>query len=328
MTRNPNSSGSQPKAERSHSTITLNWYSVVALVLVPLVIAGALIGTTWKMTDRLDRVDAAIVNQDAGVKLNGQFVPMGRQLSGELITSSTTTTDGRTISWRLTSPSAAADGLKDGSLAAAVTIPKSFSKDATSYSANKGDTARQAVINLETSDSSPVTDTTIATITAQAAQNALNKTLNGQYLGNIYLGFNKLADSMVSVGKGAKQLDTGAQQLSGGIKEATGGTQQLAGGAAKLDQGGQALSSAGGKLLIGVNQLSAGVGLLDANGAKLTSGGRQLAAGAAALKAWFRAADRWWPEAGVRGCCAGCQYRAADIWWPEAGRWGGRSERQ
>ncbi|WP_257477983.1 YhgE/Pip domain-containing protein [Acidipropionibacterium jensenii] len=285
MTRHMFSPASQPKAERSHSTITLSWASVIALVLVPLIVAGALIGTTWKMTDRLGQVRAAIVNQDAGVTLNGQFVPMGRELSGQLISSGTATTDGQPISWQLTSADEAAAGLKDGTFVASITIPKSFSKDATSYSANKGDSARQAVVTVATSESSPVTDSTIATMTAQAAQTALNKTLNSKYLDNIYLGFNKLGDSMVSVSKGADQLNDGTQQLATGIKGATSGTQQLATGASKLDQGGQQLSAAGNKLLVGVNQLASGVSQLDANGSKLNAGGKQLASGAATLNA-------------------------------------------
>ncbi|MDN6441003.1 MAG: YhgE/Pip family protein [Acidipropionibacterium jensenii] len=279
------SSSARPRAERSHSTIALSWHTVVALVLVPLVVAGALIGTTWKMTNRLSQVQAAIVNQDAGVTLGGQFVPLGRQLSGGLIKSSTTTTDGRPISWVLADSAGAAKGLKDGSYAAVVTIPKSFSKDATSYSANKGDQARQAVITVATSDSSPVTDSAIATMTAQAAQNQINKTLNSQYLDNMYIGLNKSASGMVSLSKGASQLNDGAQQLTGGVKSATSGSQQLSNGLGQLDKGGQTLTSGGSQLLVGVRQLASGVALLDANGSKLNAGGTQLASGARTLDA-------------------------------------------
>ena len=279
------SSSARPRAERSHSTIALSWHTVVALVLVPLVVAGALIGTTWKMTNRLSQVQAAIVNQDAGVTLGGQFVPLGRQLSGGLIKSSTTTTDGRPVSWVLADSAGAAKGLKDGSYAAVVTIPKSFSKDATSYSANKGDQARQAVITVATSDSSPVTDSAIATMTAQAAQNQINKTLNSQYLDNMYIGLNKSASGMVSLSKGASQLNDGAQQLTGGVKSATSGSQQLSNGLGQLDKGGQTLTSGGSQLLVGVRQLASGVALLDANGRKLNAGGTQLASGARTLDA-------------------------------------------
>ncbi|AOZ48406.1 hypothetical protein A8L58_12370 [Acidipropionibacterium acidipropionici] len=265
-----------PRAERSHSTITLSIPSVVALILVPLLVAAGLIGTTWKMTDRLGQVKAAVVNEDAGVKLNGQQVPLGRQLSGGLIKSDTQTTDGRNISWELTDSSKASDGLKDGTYAAVVTIPKSFSKDATSYSANKADAANSARIDVKTSDSAPVTDTTIARMTAQAAEREMNKTLNSQYLDNIYIGFNKSANSMVSLAKGAKQLDTGAAGLKSGINQSTNGAYQLDNGMKQLDKGGQTLASNGSQLTTGVKQLSTGINALDTNGQKLAKAGTQL----------------------------------------------------
>ncbi|AMS05875.1 YhgE/Pip domain-containing protein [Acidipropionibacterium acidipropionici] len=267
---------SMPRAERSHSTITLSIPSVVALILVPLLVAAGLIGTTWKMTDRLGQVKAAVVNEDAGVKLNGQQVPLGRQLSGGLIKSDTQTTDGRNISWELTDSSKASDGLKDGTYAAVVTIPKSFSKDATSYSANKADAANSARIDVKTSDSAPVTDTTIARMTAQAAEREMNKTLNSQYLDNIYIGFNKSANSMVSLAKGAKQLDTGAAGLKSGINQSTNGAYQLDNGMKQLDKGGQTLASNGSQLTTGVKQLSTGINALDTNGQKLAKAGTQL----------------------------------------------------
>lgn len=267
---------SMPRAERSHSTITLSIPSVVALILVPLLVAAGLIGTTWKMTDRLGQVKAAVVNEDAGVKLNGQQAPLGRQLSGGLIKSDTQTTDGRNISWELTDSSKASDGLKDGTYAAVVTIPKSFSKDATSYSANKADAANSARIDVKTSDSAPVTDTTIARMTAQAAEREMNKTLNSQYLDNIYIGFNKSANSMVSLAKGAKQLDTGAAGLKSGINQSTNGAYQLNNGMKQLDKGGQTLASNGSQLTTGVKQLSTGINALDTNGQKLAAGGDQL----------------------------------------------------
>lgn len=283
---------SMPRAERSHSTITLSIPSVVALILVPLLVAAGLIGTTWKMTDRLGQVKAAVVNEDAGVKLNGQQVPLGRQLSGGLIKSDTQTTDGRNIAWELTDSSKASDGLKDGTYAAVVTIPKSFSKDATSYSANKADAANSARIDVKTSDSAPVTDTTIARMTAQAAEREMNKTLNSQYLDNIYIGFNKSANSMVSLAKGAKQLDTGAAGLKSGINQSTNGAYQLNNGMKQLDKGGQTLASNGSQLTTGVKQLSTGISALDTNGQKLASSGSQLGSGVSQLSTGLNALDK------------------------------------
>lgn len=292
MTRRKKSNSRIPRAEMSHSTITLSIPTVIALILVPLIVAAGLIGTTWKMTDRLGSVKAAIVNNDDGVKLNGQQVPLGRQLSGGLIDSTSQTTDGRTISWELTDATKASEGLKDGSYAAVVTIPDSFSRNAMSFAANKGDLVKKATVDVRTSDSSPVTDTTIATITAQAAERSINKTLGSNYLDNIYIGFNKSADSMVSLGKGASQLDVGAAGLNSGIKQSTEGARQLSAGMNTLDTSGSQLSSAGTQMVAGVNQLASGVNALDTNGKKLAAGGTQLSSGASQMASGISELDK------------------------------------
>ncbi len=48
----------------------------------PGVIGGILVGALYKPTDRLENITAAIVNDDKAVELNGQLVPLGRQLTG------------------------------------------------------------------------------------------------------------------------------------------------------------------------------------------------------------------------------------------------------
>ena len=53
------------------------WLTLVGLVLVPLLVAGGFLWATWNSDTRLDQVEAAVVNLDEPVKLNGQLVPLG-----------------------------------------------------------------------------------------------------------------------------------------------------------------------------------------------------------------------------------------------------------
>ena len=173
--------------ERSHSTIRLRWPAVVVLVLVPLLVVAGLVGTTWHTTDRLGRVKAAVVNEDKAVKVRGQLVPMGRQLTAALMDSGSHTTDGHTVDWTLTDAQGAAEGLRDGTYSVMVTIPESFSADATSFSANDVNKAKQALIDVTASQNSPVTDTTIAELTAQVARRSLNTTLTSKSVSYTHL---------------------------------------------------------------------------------------------------------------------------------------------
>ena len=265
--------------ERSHSTIRLRWPAVVALILVPLVVVAGLVGTTWRTTDRLGQVKAAVVNEDKAVKVGGRLVPIGRQLTAELVDSGSHTTDGHTVDWTLTDADGAAKGLRDGTYSAVVTIPESFSSDATSYSANDAAKAKPALIDVTTSQTSPVSDTTIAALTAQVARRSLNTTLTSGYLENVYIGFNRFAQQMGKMADAAAKLDDGATKLADGTKKSAAGAGTLAAGMTKLSGGAQQLKTSGGKLTDGVSQLSGGLNILSDKGKQLSYGANGLASG-------------------------------------------------
>ncbi len=70
------------RAERVRFPRRATWVTVVGLALVPLVIGGLLTWALWNPTQRLDRITAAVVNLDEPVTIDGQMVPLGRQLAG------------------------------------------------------------------------------------------------------------------------------------------------------------------------------------------------------------------------------------------------------
>ena len=75
-----------PSLERASSARRVGPWSLVGLVLVPLIVAAGFLWATWDSTDRLDRVQAAVVNLDEPVELDGQTVPLGRQLTVRAVT--------------------------------------------------------------------------------------------------------------------------------------------------------------------------------------------------------------------------------------------------
>jgi putative membrane protein len=110
--------------ERADGSRRVGLWSLVGLLLVPLVLAGGFLAATWKSTDRLDRVQAAVVNLDEPVTINKQTVPLGRQLAGGLVDGEGA--DGQksdtNFSWVLTDADDASSGLGSGRYAAVVTI--------------------------------------------------------------------------------------------------------------------------------------------------------------------------------------------------------------
>ncbi|GAA1397867.1 YhgE/Pip domain-containing protein [Luteococcus peritonei] len=266
-------------AERINSHRALRPWSILGLVLVPLLVAGLLLGTTWGRDSRLHQIEAAVVNQDKAVTVNGQMVPMGRQLAAEITSNETPN-----VHWTLSDPSDAAEGLASGRYSAVVTIPENFSKAATSVS--DADKAEQAVIQVTTSPASAVEDAQIARQVADLATQSTNRMLTGEYLKNIYVGFNTMGQQMVTMSDAATQLADGAQKLDDGTTKAASGMGQLGKGistldanSAQLNAGGTKLADGGSQLVSGASQLAGGIGAYTSGAGKVVDGIGQLDTG-------------------------------------------------
>jgi putative membrane protein len=245
--------------ERANLSARVTWLSLVGLVLVPLLVAGGFLWATWNSDSRLDKVEAAVINLDEPVKLDGQLVPLGRQLAGGLVSGGEASTDSN-FTWVLTDQQDAADGLMSGKYSAAVTIPEDFSARATSFSKSESDQIEPAEIIVEISQIRGIADTAVGQSIAAGATNALNNELTEQYLENIYVGFNTTGKQFRTVAKAADDLSAGTTQLADGLGESAVGADQLADGLSQLDNGADQLSTGATQLSNGVSQLSTGVG--------------------------------------------------------------------
>lgn len=228
---------------------TLNWPAIVALALVPLLVVGAFIGLANRDAD--EEIQAAVVNLDKAVEMDGQPVPLGRQLAAEMLER-----DGDNISWTLADAPSASAGLKTGEYAAVVTIPEEFSASATSFAANDAEAATQATIRVQVSDNAPVTDAALAQDIARLATNAINETLTEGYLDGIYVGFNTVGEQFSTIVDGARQLSDGTSQLAEGTREAAQGATQLSDGMVQLKDNGPLLADGGNELVIGIGQIN------------------------------------------------------------------------
>lgn len=247
------------------------WTTILSLLLVPLLVAGGFLWGTWNSDSRLREVQAAVVNLDEMVELNGQPTPLGRQLAAELVDSERE----QNLTWVLADAKRAEEGLADGRYAAVVTIPKDFSKAATSFSGPASE-AVQAKIRVETSPLVGINETALGQAIAVDASNALNRFLTGEYLRNIYLGFNDMGAQFMEMQDGTRQLADGAVELADGADQSASGAGELASGLGTA-------SAAGGQLRSGADQSASGAGLLADGAAQLTTGAGDLATGTGEL---------------------------------------------
>ena len=260
----------------------VHWTTLLGLVLVPLTVAGLLLWGLWNPTDRLDSVTAAVVNHDEPVEVDGQTVPLGRVLAGELIGAPSASSsspgegsdDERTnFTWVLTDEDDAEQGLDDGRYATVVTIPENFSAAATSLSSGPDD-AEQAHIDIAESDRGRLIDTALSGIVTQTATSVLNQQLGSQFVGSVFVGMNELHSGLGDAADGARQLADGGAQLADGAGALADGTRQLSDGT-------QQLSGGAGELANGAGELASGVGQYVGGASQLADAYRPLGQGAA-----------------------------------------------
>lgn len=281
-----------------------NPWRAVAVALLPLMILGLLISALWNPQERLDTVKAAIVNLDEPVTVNGQTVPLGRQLAAGLVSGGETAdapageaaaipASDASYDWEISDEATAADGLADGTYAAVVTIPEGFSAAATSFSGDDPNEARQATIDVATPANGRVLDDALAQIVAQTATGVLGSTLTETYVDNVLVGFStlseelgkaadgadQLADGASEAGKGAKELASGARQTSIGVSGVGDGVTSLAGGAGEWASGAGQWAAGADQMAAGVGQLADGAGQSASGAADLATGADQLATG-------------------------------------------------
>ncbi len=288
-------------------------WRITAVALLPILVLGLLLAALWNPMDRLDTVKAAIVNLDEPVEVDGQVVPLGRQLAAGLVSGGGSDAaegpdavppSGTNYAWELTDAEGAEAGLADGTYAAVVTVPEDFSAAATSFGGDDAGAARQATIDVETPPGSRVVDDALAKIVATTATSVMSSALTETYVDNVLIGFGDLAEGIGEAADGASQLAEGAGdaadgatqlaggagQLADGASEASSGAAQLAGGASQLAGGARDAASGASDLADGADQVAGGMvrlagGVsLSADGADRLSGGAdQLADGAGEL---------------------------------------------
>lgn len=250
----------------------LRWWHLTLVALMPVLLLSTVLAATADRHHQAQRIQAAVVNLDEAITVNGRLVPLGRQLTSNLVN------DG-VVTWVLADASNAEHGLRDGTYAAVVTIPTTFSKDALSYAHGPAN-LRQATLTVETSQLAGVNDGDLVRVSVDRAISALNQMLTQKYLSQVFEGMSTSGEQLKSVADSAKKLSDGASQLSDGLDQSVTGVKQLHTGIQQLDAGAQSLSDGVNQYTNGVDQAAVGAKQLVPGANQLASGASQLAIGA------------------------------------------------
>ncbi|MBX3088748.1 MAG: YhgE/Pip family protein [Cryobacterium sp.] len=235
-------------------TAWLKRFGVLAVIVVPLALTGLFVGAFSKSDTSLDRIPAAVVNNDSLIYTTGADgtetpVFAGRQLVTELTSSE------QAFDWTVTNEADAEDALAHGKVYAVLTIPKGFSESVLSIG---GSEPTRGMITVKTDDAHSYLVGTLAETVGRTLADTFGREVTAQYIEQMRSGMGQLGESLGSAADGASSLSNGVSSLSEGLGQLAGGVDSARAGAQKLSDGINSYTSGVDALSSGLNQLNAG----------------------------------------------------------------------
>lgn len=264
-----------------HNKILL--VSTLVICVIPFLYSIFFLKSVWDPYGNTQDLPVAVVNKDIPVEYQGRKMDVGDQTIKNLKTN-------HALKWEFVSAKKAQDGLKGRKYYTVVTIPKDFSKNATTVLDKHPKTMK---LKYETNDSLNMIGEVISQMGMQQLNTKIRASVTNAYASAMFKELHVVGKGMTKAANGAKQLDSGIVTLNDGVNQYVAGVSQvnngvqqlrvgvtpLAAGATQLANGSQTLANGIQQYTGGVGLLGAGVSQLVANSGALNSGAGQLQAG-------------------------------------------------
>ncbi|WP_367329454.1 YhgE/Pip family protein [Limosilactobacillus sp.] len=264
-----------------HNKILL--VSTLVICIIPFLYSIFFLKSVWDPYGNTQDLPVAVVNKDDPVVYQGRKMDVGDQTIRNLKTN-------HALKWEFVSAKKAQEGLKDRKYYTVVTIPKDFSKNATTVLDKHPKTMK---LKYETNDSLNMIGEVISQMGMQRLNTKIRASVTNAYASAMFKELHVVGKGMNRAASGAKQLDSGIVTLNNGVNQYVAGVSQvnngvqelrmgvtpLTAGAAQLASGSQTLANGIQQYTGGVGLLGAGVSQLVANSGALNSGASQLQAG-------------------------------------------------
>ncbi|MFD1470974.1 YhgE/Pip domain-containing protein [Companilactobacillus mishanensis] len=257
---------------------------MIAIIFIPSIYSVTFLQSMWDPYGMLNKIPVAVVNHDESTNYQGTNLAVGKDLSKTLKKSSAM--DFEVVK----SGSEASKGLANGKYYMAITIPKNFSKNATTLMKKN---PKKMVLHYETSAGHNYIASKMTASAAKQVAQSVSEEVTKTYSKTMFASIKKLSNGMDTAAKGSNKLATGSEKLVSANNTMTSGLDTLssssltfANGANTLNNGlntyVQGVSSAANgssTLATGLNQLNSSTSSLSSGVGQLSTGGKKLASG-------------------------------------------------
>lgn len=247
------------------------------MCFIPSIYTVTFLGSMWDPYGKMEKLPVAVINHDKPVKMNGKKLAIGDEMEKNM------RKDGK-LDFRFPTKAKAAAGLKSGKYFMVITIPKDFSKNATTL---LKDDPKEMTINYQTMAGHNFTASKFMGNAVTALKDTIASQVTEIYATSVFGQFKEAGSSFTKAGKANKTLADGSGKIQSGNAALTANLQKLADstltfqhGTAKLERGFILYQDGVGKVAKGSSTLASGTKQLASQTAPLAQGVDALAGGA------------------------------------------------
>ncbi|WP_035191205.1 YhgE/Pip domain-containing protein [Ligilactobacillus equi] len=258
--------------------------TVTAIMIIPFLYSFFFLKSVWDPYASTGSLPVAVVNQDQAVTYRGKEFAVGQQLVKKLKKNDQ-------MGWHFVTKEKADYGLSHKKYYMVITIPKNFSKNATTVLNTH---PKKMDLTYTTNDSLNYIGAVMSEAAAKQLNTQIRQTVSTAYADTMFdavkgmkkgfktaaSGSAKLADGSKVLTDGINTYTAGVSQVNDGVMTLQAGVLPLASGVNALATGANTLASGIGTYTNGVNQVNAGVGQLAQKTPALAAGVGKLANGA------------------------------------------------
>lgn len=262
--------------------------TILGIMSLPFLYSLFFLKSVWDPYGSTSYLPVAVVNKDQATYYQGKKFQVGHDLVSKL-------KDNDDLEWHFVSEKEANDGLSHKKYYMVITIPKNFSKNATTV-LNRH--PHKMNLTYKTNDSLNYIGKVISETGAKQVNSEIRESVSTAYADTMFKvvkkvgkGFNKAASGSKQLADGSKVLNDGLNTYTAGVGQVNNGVIKLAAGVVPLSDGVQKLTAGSTALATGlktytagVSQVNDGVQTLNSSTGTLATGVNALATGSNTLK--------------------------------------------
>ena len=237
--------------------------ALVAIIAIPSIYSTLFLSSMWDPYGKVSNLPVAVVNKDVPVDYEDIKVNVGERLVNSL-------KENDSLAFNFVDEKVASEGLENGTYYMVITIPKDFSKDATTLLDKK---PKKMVLEYATNPGKNYIASKMSQTALSKVQKSISEKVTETYADVVFEQFDTVGDGLQEASEGSLELKDGLGELKNGGTKVSEGLNTLSDSMLTFTDGTNTLSQGLNTYLSGVKTLS------DASG-KLASGANSLAEGA------------------------------------------------